>query len=136
MKTITPTLAICLAAGLATGIALARPGSTVVASAPATTAPAASTSSTASASGAAPVPSEPIEIVDFAYNDTVVAPGSVVEVRNIDGVAHTVTAAGLFDTGIIDGSSAATFVAPDAPGTYDFICTIHPSMEGTLIVDG
>lgn len=124
MKLITPTLAICLAGGMAAGIGLARP-----AASPTTLAP------RAPAAAGFPARSEPIEIADFAFNNVVVPPGAIVEVRNVDGVAHTVTAADAFDTGTIDGSSAATFAAPEAPGTYDFFCTIHPSMQGTLSVE-
>ena len=48
---------------------------------------------------------------------------------------HTVTAAdGSFDSGQIPSGNAVSFVAPSAPGTYQFVCTIHPSMQGQLIV--
>lgn len=125
MKRITPTLAICLAGALATAVGLARP--------PQETAAPLSPPARPVIPGA-PARSEPIEIAGFSYSDVAVAPGSVVEVRNIDGVVHTVTADD-FDTGPIDGSSAATFVAPDTPGIYEFFCAVHPSMEGTLVVE-
>lgn len=127
-KRITPTLAICLAAGLAAGIALARPGDSGSANG-------SSAEPTSPRSTVVPGASEPIEIVNFSFNSTVVEPGSVVEVRNVDDVEHTVTADdGSFDTGTIRGKGAATFVAQSIPGTYTFICSIHPSMTGELIV--
>lgn len=125
---LTPTLAICLTAGIAAGIALARPADTGSANhPPADPVPDVST--------ARPGTSEPIEITDFAFNTVIVDAGSVVEVRNVDDVEHTVTADdGSFDTGTIAGKGATTFVAPSEPGTYTFFCAIHPSMTGQLIV--
>ncbi|TLS41219.1 hypothetical protein FE633_37655 [Streptomyces montanus] len=57
-------------------------------------------------------------------------------VVNRDSAPHTVTATGdkMFDTGSIAGDSTATFTAPSASGSYSYICTIHPNMEGTLTV--
>lgn len=129
---VSPTLAICLAAGVAAGIALARP---------ATSAP------DADATGAGSVPavvdadrrpgaSLPIEIESSSFTSVVVPAGSVVEVRNLDGIDHTVTADdGAFDTGVIRGGGAATFVASTEPGVYPFICALHPAMSGSLVVE-
>jgi plastocyanin len=33
-----------------------------------------------------------------------------------------------------DGSQTIEFTAPD-PGEYTFVCTLHPGMEGTLVVE-
>ncbi|MFK8023007.1 MAG: cupredoxin domain-containing protein [Ilumatobacter sp.] len=87
-----------------------------------------------------PAPATPaapaIDIVNFAFaGDLTVAAGAVVEVTNVDGAPHTVTADdGSFDTGTLGGGAAGSFVAPSAAGTYSFICTIHPSMTGQLTV--
>ena len=129
MKIITPTLALCLAGAIAAGIGLARPAQSTTPPDPTlVSAPRAPTAE------GLPARSDPIEIADFTFNSIAVAPGSIVEVRNVDSVAHTVTANDLFDTGNIEASSAATFVAPAEPGIYDFLCGIHPSMQGTLTV--
>lgn len=64
-----------------------------------------------------------------------VKPGATVEVVNEDGFVHDVTGeeAGIM-TGNIKGKGTASFTAPDKKGTYDFTCTIHPGMDGTLKV--
>ena len=56
---------------------------------------------------------------------------------NQDSVVHTPTdkKSHLFDTGdIAAGAGKGTFTAPTKPGRYPFGCTIHPDMQGTLIV--
>jgi plastocyanin len=88
------------------------------------------------ASGAEPA--TVVTIADFSFSTlSAVAPGSIVNVQNIDSAPHTVTADdGSFDTGTLDSGAAARFTAPSAPGTYTFACAIHPSMTGTLVVEG
>lgn len=80
-----------------------------------------------------------IVIENFAFNpaDLRVRPGTKITVINRDSVSHTVTATGdkVFDTGSIAGNATATFAAPSTPGSYSYICTIHPTMKGTLTVD-
>lgn len=149
----TITLGICLGAGLAAGIGLARPGLLVESAAapapaagattgtsaapgygrPATSAPA---SGTPAPAGAAPAAAAPVTIQDFAFaGGGTVAPGAAVPVVNADSVAHTLTAEDRsFDTGTLDSGGRATITAPTAPGTYRFFCAIHPSMQGTLTV--
>ncbi len=48
-------------------------------------------------------------------------------------VPHTVTAAdGGFESGVM---TSGTFTHRfDKPGTYDYTCTIHPQMKGTIVV--
>ena len=76
-----------------------------------------------------------LDIQKFAFSTLRVRPRETVLVANHDGVAHTVTAEdGAFDSGNVPGGKAVRFVAPDRPGTYEFICTIHPSMRGQLVV--
>ena len=48
---------------------------------------------------------------------------------------HTVTAVGgEFASGLIDPGASVAFVAPTQPGTYTFVCDLHPTMQGTLVV--
>lgn len=154
----TITLGICLAAGLAVGIGLMRPGNSTVevgsaaaptgvtqapaqqeaAVAPGYGAPAADAPATgAPAPAPAPAPAGgAINISDFDFGAPItVAAGAPITVTNQDGVAHTLTADdGSFDTGNIGGGGTAPINAPTAPGTYSFFCAIHPSMQGTVTV--
>ncbi|MFK7917905.1 MAG: cupredoxin domain-containing protein [Ilumatobacter sp.] len=86
----------------------------------------------------APAAGASIEIEGFAFSSLgAVAPGTEISVVNIDTAAHTLSASdGAFDTGNIAGEATSTVTAPSEPGTYDFVCNIHPSMTGTLTVEG
>ena len=81
-----------------------------------------------------------MNIQSFAYNPTplTVAPGAKIEVRNLDGVLHTVTSdmKGLFLADDVKKGTPVTFTAPKTAGTYTFHCQYHASMHGTLIVKG
>lgn len=86
----------------------------------------------------APADGPTIQIEGFAFSTLdPVAPGTEITVNNRDGAPHTLTADdGSFNTGGLDGSSTITITAPDVPGTYTFVCNIHPSMTGSVTVDG
>jgi plastocyanin len=85
--------------------------------------------------GAGGAGSATLEIRDFSFGDTSVAPGGQVVVDNADSATHTATAGdGAFDSGEVGGGSTTTFAAPTEPGSYDFACEIHPDMTGTLTV--
>ncbi len=73
---------------------------------------------------------------DFAPKPLAVAPAAVVTVVNKDDSPHTATAVKdkAFNTGTIEGGQTGSFTAPTTPGTYDYLCTIHQFMTGTLIV--
>ncbi|MGW6208419.1 cupredoxin domain-containing protein [Streptomyces sp. NPDC055089] len=79
-----------------------------------------------------------ITIKDFAFHPAAltVAPGTKVTVINKDAATHTVTATadGAFDTGQVKSGQKVTFDAPARPGSYPYICTIHPTMNGSLTV--
>jgi plastocyanin len=62
--------------------------------------------------------------------------GTSVRWTNEDPLPHTATAiGGEFDSGTLDegASFSHTF---DAPGTYEYICAIHPNMKGSITVTG
>lgn len=74
---------------------------------------------------------------DFAFTDATAAAGAEVAFENDDDVPHTLTADdGAFDTGNVEGGSSEAVTAPSEPGDYSFHCEIHPSMTGTLTVEG
>ncbi|HVU73045.1 MAG TPA: cupredoxin domain-containing protein [Mycobacteriales bacterium] len=81
--------------------------------------------------------SDTITIKNFNYNPLTVKAGATVTVVNSDQAPHTVTDSGAgkaFDTGTLQSGATTTFTAPTTPGTYDYICTIHSYMHGTLKV--
>ncbi|MFB7171918.1 cupredoxin domain-containing protein [Streptomyces sp. NPDC056254] len=77
-----------------------------------------------------------IENFTFSPADFQVRPGDKITVVNRDSASHTLTATGdkAFDTGTIGAGATATFTAPSTPGSYSYLCTIHPNMKGTLTV--
>jgi plastocyanin len=93
--------------------------------------------SSSSASGGSASHSHTIAIQNFAFapSTTTVAPGATITVTNKDQVAHTLTATkGEFNTGDIQPGQSKTFTAPNTPGTYPYMCSIHQYMTGMLVV--
>lgn len=119
----SPTLVICAGAALVAAIGLFLPSLSPV-------------QSTAQTARYGQSNDAGIQIVDFNYaGDLVVQPGQTIQVVNDDGVPHTLTASdGSFDSGVIGGGASGSFATPNADGTFSFICTIHPSMNGELTV--
>lgn len=97
------------------------------------TATAGATPSSSKPSGASPA----VTIVNFSFQPATltVKRGTRVTVTNRDSTAHTATAddGHSFDTGNVDPGASKTIVVK-RPGSYAYICTIHPNMHGTLIV--
>ncbi|MFL6600387.1 MAG: cupredoxin family copper-binding protein [Steroidobacteraceae bacterium] len=58
--------------------------------------------------------------------------GSTVIWTNMDEEPHTVVS-GQFRSGALDTKDNFSFKF-DKPGTYSFVCSIHPQMVGTIIV--
>lgn len=79
-----------------------------------------------------------ITIADFAYGDPLtVAPGATIMVINEDSAQHDVDAVDgeSFETDLLGQGESLTFTAPMEPGSYDFTCSVHPQMLGTLTVE-
>lgn len=99
--------------------------------------------SAASGNGSAPsgdaVRSAKVEIDDFAYDPdpVTIEEGGKVTWINRDPEAHTATAEdGSFDSGEIEEGKLASETFK-APGTYAYVCSIHPDMHGTVeVVEG
>lgn len=97
------------------------------------------TTSSAAPSGASDAPAAvTITIQNFAFGEPVtVAPGTTITVVNKDGAPHNVAALDeSFRSPDLGKDETGTFVAPSEPGSYDFTCTFHPVMKGTLVVSG
>jgi plastocyanin len=72
---------------------------------------------------------------EFVPNSVTVKAGTPVTWTNKDSSAHTATATGPgagFDTGTLQQGDSKTLKV--APGTYHYICDIHPFMKATLLV--
>lgn len=67
-----------------------------------------------------------------------VAPGTTVTFTNLDAAAHTVTAdedsALAFDSGDM-GQGDEFAESFDEPGTYEYFCTVHPTMRASIVVE-
>lgn len=77
-----------------------------------------------------------VEIADFAFapSTLTITAGDTVTWTNADPVVHTATStSGAFDSGDLEQgeSYSLTFTTP---GTYDYLCTPHPSMTGRIVV--
>ena len=60
--------------------------------------------------------------------------GDTIIWTNKDPFPHTVTAPGKFDSHDIAAGASWKYVARSV-GQYDYICTLHPNMKGTLRVE-
>jgi len=76
-----------------------------------------------------------LDIVNFTHSDLTVAVGDTVRWTNIDGTAHTSTARNNdWDSGSMPDRSRFGFTF-DAAGSFEYFCTIHPTMVGTITVE-
>ena len=77
-----------------------------------------------------------IENMKFTPAITNLRPGDKITFKNQDLVPHTVTEKGsppAFDSGVIQMGTTWDFTATRA-GTFNFRCTFHPTMEGSIVV--
>ena len=76
-------------------------------------------------------------INDFRVGDLEAGVGQPVVFGNSDATPHTVTSfePDVFDSGTF-GSGGAFTLTFDQPGQYDYFCSLHPSMTGTITVTG
>ena len=75
-----------------------------------------------------------IEGMKFQPASVTVKRGDTVVWQNKDVVPHTATAAGKFDSKNLDAGRSWTWTA-GAAGRYDYVCTYHPGMKGTVVVE-
>jgi plastocyanin len=82
------------------------------------------------------------EEIDRCYIPSIIVieSGKQVIWVNEDSAFHSVTSgfydapSDLFDSGYLDPSESFTFTF-DESGTYDYFCTLHPWMNGQVIVE-
>ncbi len=85
---------------------------------------------------AAPAAPPVIEIKTFMFMSAAltVAPGTSVTWKNLDAEPHTVVSVdGTFRSGALDQGDTFSFTFTK-PGTYKYVCSIHPQMVATIIV--
>jgi plastocyanin len=78
-----------------------------------------------------------VDVQDLAFQpaDIEAAAGETVSWVSADTVPHTVTSTSGpadFDESLPSGASAS--VTFDEPGTYEYACSIHPTMTGTVTI--
>jgi plastocyanin len=101
----------------------------------ATAQPTQSSTAAAITSPAAPTKVD-VEIVDFSFKpqEVTVAVGGTVTWTNNGSASHTATANdGSFDSGTLTSGKSFSFTFSTA-GSFDYICSIHPFMKGTVKV--
>jgi plastocyanin len=84
-----------------------------------------------------PIETARVEIRNFAFQPATirVKVGTTVTWTQQDSIPHTVTSrTGLFDSGSLSLGETFEYTF-DELGTYEYYCTIHPSMTGRVIVE-
>ena len=77
-----------------------------------------------------------ISIHEFMFSPTAmtVAAGTTIRWKNLDGEPHTVRSIdATFKSDALDQNDSFTYKF-DKPGTYRYVCSIHPQMVGTIVV--
>jgi plastocyanin len=69
----------------------------------------------------------------FSPRTVTVNVGDTVTWTNSDAQAHTATSGTAWNTGDIAGGDSASITFQSA-GTFDYICVIHPTMTGAVVV--
>ena len=71
---------------------------------------------------------------DFSPMSLTVKAGTTVTWKNLDGEPHTVASIdGAFHSAALDEGDSFTFKF-EKPGTYKYVCSIHPKMMAVIIV--
>jgi plastocyanin len=130
--------ALLAAAACVAGCGSSSSGSGSAASSPSpATSPSAATSPTPTSSGGTALSgTRAVAIQNFAFTPKImtVARGTTITWTNKDSTAHTVTStSNVFDSGHLNPGKTFSFTFAKA-GTYAYMCTIHPFMTATVIV--
>ena len=97
-----------------------------------------STSGAATAESSAPARSSAkVDISDFAYDPKTITlkAGGTITWTNSDSAEHTATSDDqkTFDTGTLNQGDSKT-ITLKTPGKYTYVCSFHPFMHGTVVV--
>lgn len=84
------------------------------------------------APSAAPAPVVHMHGFAFVPSSLTITAGTAVRFVNDDAATHDVTA-DAFKSGPVDQGKSWTYTFASA-GTYTYICSYHPSMHGTIVV--
>ena len=79
-----------------------------------------------------------IEIKDFAFNPQkiTVKSGEKITWINHDEEPHTVVSVGKkFQKSLALDTDQEFSITAGAPGTYEYFCSVHPKMTGTIVVE-
>lgn len=99
-------------------------------------APAKPAAAEAAAPGDKPSAASTISIHEFMFSPTsiTVTAGTTVHWKNLDPEPHTVRSVdATFKSDALDQDDSFAFKF-DKPGTYRYVCSIHPQMVGTIVV--
>jgi plastocyanin len=77
-----------------------------------------------------------VDVVNFAFKPATlrIAKGDRVSFANTSRVTHTATRDGAFDTGLIKPGKSVV-VRFKQKGSFPYLCLIHPSMRGKIVVN-
>jgi plastocyanin len=79
----------------------------------------------------------PVTIDNFVFGPQklTVKAGTTVTWTNRDDIPHTVAAIGKFKSKVMDTDESYSFTFT-TPGEYEYFCSLHPHMTGTIVVEG
>ena len=86
----------------------------------------------------AQAPDNKVEIDNFAFSPArvTVKAGTTVAWLNADDTPHTVASSSkLFKSKALDTDDSFSFTFT-TPGVYQYFCSLHPHMTGTVVVEG
>jgi plastocyanin len=127
-------VAACTAPAAAGGNSAAKDGNTTGTAPMEMAAPAPGVTARPPATGRPQRGDAQVKIVNFTFSPAVITvhAGQTVEWTNRDAVAHTVDLSGVISNVLNRGDTYTQRFT--APGTYRYICSIHPFMRGTVVV--
>jgi amicyanin len=82
-------------------------------------------------------PAGAVSIDNFTFNPQklTVKVGTTVTWTNKDDIPHAIAAVGKeFKSKVLDTDNSFSF-AFTTPGSYDYFCSLHPHMTGTIVVE-